>query len=134
MKKCPWCGQQYPDEVSACTTDQSPLESCDLLPVPEVSESKDSEDHRIEPEAPSQEVEEVDIPEGFRPLGAVDAFEADRLLKRFSETEIRFQIERIERRERSGRGGYRTNSYIEIFVHADDYEKALEILRADWKV
>ncbi len=28
MKKCPWCGKEYPDDVSICAIDQSPLPLC----------------------------------------------------------------------------------------------------------
>ena len=134
MKKCPWCGQKYPDEVSVCAIDQSPLESCDPMPAPAVSKSQESETDQVESSAPSQEAQDTAAPDGFRWLGAFDAFDAERLLKRFSETGIRFEINRIERRERSGSTSYRTVGYIEIFIHADDYEQANQILTADWKV
>jgi hypothetical protein len=134
MKKCPWCGQKYPDEVSVCAIDQSPLESGDPMPAPTVSKSQEPETDQVEPPPPSEEAEDTGAPDGFRLLGAFDAFEADRLLKRFSEIDIRFEINRIERREQGRRTGFRTVAYIQIFIHADDYEKANQILTADWKV
>ena len=133
MKKCPWCGQEYPDEVSVCTIDRNPLEPCH--PVAAISKSQDSETTRVESsEATKQEAEWTDAPDGFRWLGVLDAFEANRLLKQFLEANIRFQIDNIERRERSGSTSYRTVRYVVIFVHADDYEKANQILTAAWKV
>ena len=37
MKKCPWCGKEYPDDVSVCVTDQSPLESDSATAVTQTS-------------------------------------------------------------------------------------------------
>jgi hypothetical protein len=135
MKKCPWCGKEYPDEVSACVVDQSPLESRDPVPAPAVSQPEDTRVSGVESsKAPGQEAEGAAAPDGFRSLGVFDAFEADRLLTRFLEAHIRFQIDRIERRERGGSTSYRAVGYIDIFIHVDDYEKASQILTADWKV
>ena len=134
MKKCPWCGQEYPDEVSVCAIDQSPLESRDPRPAAAVSQPEDSSVAVESSEATSQENEDTTALDGFWSLGAFDAFEADRLLKRFLDTDNRFQIDRIERRERSGSTSYRTVGYVEIFIHVDDYEEANQILTADWKV
>jgi len=133
MKKCPWCGQEYPDEVLVCTIDRNPLESCDpVAPIAEPQASASGKAdfaEKTEPEAGS-----TGTPDGFRWLGVLETFEANRLLKQFLEADIRFQIDNIERRERSGSTSYRTVRYIVIFVHADDYEKANQLLTADWKV
>jgi hypothetical protein len=33
VKKCPYCGKEYPDEVSFCTIDRNSLESFDPVPT-----------------------------------------------------------------------------------------------------
>ena len=33
MKKCTYCGRRYPDETTACTVDQSPLEFCKAISI-----------------------------------------------------------------------------------------------------
>jgi hypothetical protein len=78
-------------------------------------------------------------PDGFCGLGQFDIFEAEKLLKKFEEAGIRFQIDKIEGRAFSTGSmthgaGYSKTSSIEIFVHHDDEAKATKIYRADWKV
>jgi hypothetical protein len=41
MKKCPYCGTEYPDDVSECPTDRQPL--------PEHSSGEDAEKGKKEP-------------------------------------------------------------------------------------
>ncbi len=134
MKTCPWCGEEYPDEVSNCVIDQYVLEPRDPAPVPAVLKPEKSEAEEVEVPRSSQKAEDESAPEGFQVLGAYDAFEAERLLKQFSETNIRFEIDRIERRESGQRSGYRIVNYIKIFIHNDDFEKAWQIATEDWKV
>jgi len=132
MKKCPWCGQEYADEVSVCALDQNPLKSSN--PAPRVEGCAESQIDCAEPsELPSSQDEEKDVPEGFRYLGGFDASEAARLLRRFEDAGIRFQIDRVERRVPTARG-VRNMSLIEIYVHQDDDERAGKIFTADWKV
>jgi hypothetical protein len=132
MKKCPWCGQEYADEVSVCAVDQNPLQSSN--PAPPAKASKEAQIASAEPSDPRNSQDEGrDVPEGFRYLGGFDAFEASRLLKQFEEAGIRFQIDRVESRVPTGRG-FRNVSLIEIYVHQDDDDRARKIFTADWKV
>ncbi len=48
MKKCPWCGEEYPDELLNCAIDQYPLESRDPVPVPPVLKADESELQKLE--------------------------------------------------------------------------------------
>ena len=130
MKKCSYCGQEYPDDAMVCATDQTPLDSCDsAAPTPS-----------SEPPAPPSAAEADDeVPDRYCNLGQFNVSEADRLLKQFEESGIRFQIDKVERRAFTGGGlthgaGYANATSIEIFVHQDDEENATKILRADWKV
>ena len=137
MKKCPWCGHEYPDQASVSAIDQSPLQPRDPVPSAGVSQLKESSGagrESIETAGQEEEVKITAAPDGFRAMGAFDAFEANPLLKRFLDADIRFQIDTIERRERSGSSNYRTVGYVQIFIHTDDYEKADQIRTADWKV
>ncbi len=105
------------------------------MPAPSVSEPEKSEPEEVEPPAPTQEAEDEGAPDGFEFLGAFDPSDAERFLKQFSETNIRFEIDRMERREQRGqRYGYRTVNYIKIFVADDDFDKAWQITTEDWKV
>ena len=120
MKKCNWCGKEYPDDVSVCAIDQNPLESFD--PAPPAPASDESEGGSVEAAgAALSEEADTDVPDGFRCLGRFDPFEADRLLKEFADAGIRFQIDRIETEVPTGQG-YRKISLIEIYVHQDDDE------------
>jgi hypothetical protein len=89
------------------------------------------------PNEPDDEMTEA--PDGFCHLGGFEVFEAERLLKRFEESGIRFQIDKVEGQVFTGGGlthgpGYSKTTSIEIFVHKDDERKATKILTADWKV
>ena len=73
--------------------------------------------------------------EQFRSFGRFDPFDAKRLLKRFGEADLRFQIDpqsfvaatpRATRRRRY-------NS-IEIFIHEEDEERARRILGQNLRV
>jgi hypothetical protein len=67
--------------------------------------------------------------EEFRSFGRFDPFEAERLLSRFQETGIRFQVdpESIIAPNRGWTRFYRYN-FVEIFVHQEDEERARRIL------
>jgi hypothetical protein len=134
MKKCPWCGREYPDEVAVCAIDQNPLESSSSNPAPPAEALvKPQIDCAESSDLPSPKDEETEVPEGFRYLGGFDALEAGRLLRQFEDAGIRFQIDRVERRVPTIRG-FRNMSLIEIYVHQDDDERAGKIFTADWKV
>lgn len=119
MKKCPYCGVEYPDEASVCAIDGERLQGIArgepaLASVPQ-PERAETEAEAIESTPLTETDSETDTPAGFRGLGLFEAFEADRLLKQFLEADIRFQIARIERRERSGAASYRTVGLIGDF-------------------
>ncbi len=127
MKKCPYCGKEYPDEASVCAIDQEPLGS-DSPPadvIPEVS--------KPDAEEPVNALEGSEVPEGFRWLGSFDAFEAARILRRFEEAGIQFLIDRVDSVRETGRG-LRKQALIEICVRLDDEGRANKIVTADWKV
>ena len=132
MSKCPWCGREYPDEVSVCAIDQNPLESSNPAPRAEAF-AKSQIDSAESSDPTNAQGEETDVPAGFRCLGGFDAFEASRLLKLFEDAGIRFQIDSVERRVQTSRG-FRNTSLVEIYVHQDDDERAGKIFTADWKV
>jgi hypothetical protein len=83
--------------------------------------------------------ESVKVPDGFCHLGNFGVFEAERLLKQFEDSGIRFQLEKVKRRIFTSGGmwhgaGYSTATSFDIFVQKDDEQKAVKILTADWKV
>ena len=128
MKKCSYCGKEYPEEALVCAIDHEPLQSDSPMP------NSDSEVNNSDSvEMPIQADEETDVPDGFRCLGKFDPFEAARLLKRFEHDGIRFLIDRIEKPVETGRG-FRKMGLIEIDVYQGDYETANKILLEDWKV
>ncbi|MDR3457728.1 MAG: hypothetical protein P4N60_09805 [Verrucomicrobiae bacterium] len=126
MKKCTYCGKEYPDDMASCAIDQFPLESATPAAAPTpLGQAAVAETGRVEP----------DDSEGYRFLEIFyDAFEADRFLKRLSEASIPFRISQAGRRERSGFSQYRTIGVIEVYVLPPDYDRANRILTADWKV
>ena len=128
MKKCTYCGKEYPEEALVCAIDQEPLQSDTPMPN-SVSEVINSDSD----ETPIQADEETEMPDGFQCLGKFDPYEASRLLKRFETDGIRFLIDRIEKSVETGRG-FRKVGLIEIDVHQGDYETANKILLEDWKV
>ena len=73
--------------------------------------------------------------EQFRSLGRFDPLEAKRLLTRFEEADIRFQIypESIIRPMGAGTQFRRYNS-VEIFIHEEDGQRASTILREELQV
>jgi hypothetical protein len=96
--------------------------------------------HRAFMASPNESDDEMtEAPDGFCRLGSFDVFEAERLLKQFEESGIRFQINKVEGQVFTSGGltrgtGYSKTTLIEIFVHKDDEQKATKILTADWKV
>jgi len=83
--------------------------------------------------------ENVEVPHGFCYLGNFDVLEAERLLKQFEDSGIRFQLEKVEKRVFTSGGmwhgaGYSTATSFDIFVQKDDEQMAVKILTADWKV
>lgn len=127
MKKCTYCGKEYPDNASVCAIDQEPLES-DSPPAGEASTAATANGEEV-----VNTEETLEVPEGYRPLGSLDSFEAARLLRRFEEAGIRFLIDQVERALETGRG-LRQQVLIEIYVHCDDEERASKILTEDWKL
>ena len=130
MKKCPWCGKEYPDDVSVCVTDGNPLESdgpAAVAPVeaapPTPLPPQDVVEERIEDDP--QESEDLEGSDGYQLFNVFsDALEADRLLQRLSAANISFRIARVEQRD--GRG--RMMGVIEVYVLPQDCEKASQIL------
>lgn len=128
MKRCPYCGAKYSAGATVCATDETPLEDLDApMPAPAVPDPIQSL------VGAGDESAEPDAPEGFRFLGTFDPLDADRLLQRFLDAGLQFQIDRVERRTPS-RGAYRPMGYIQIFVRERDYDNAFKMMSADWKV
>ena len=128
MKKCTYCGKEYPDEAEVCAIDQEPLESD--APVPSVVSEDSSPDSSA---VPIQADDGLDVPDGFRCFGSFDPFDAARLLRRFEADGIRFMIDRIEKSVETG-SGVRKQGLIEIYVQNEDDERASKIFTEDWKV
>jgi hypothetical protein len=135
MKKCPWCGKEYGDNLSACPTDNNPLDSLepiDALPIDGDASAAIANEavtqilHR--PEFPT----DPQAPEGYYLAARYEPFEASRFLDKFTKAGVRFLIDRVERQLKTLR--YRKSSWIEIYVHKDDEQKATEILNADIKL
>lgn len=115
-----------------CVIDHNPLESCDPKPP---SDSVEPAAESDDPEGSSK----GESPDKYQSLGRFVPGYADHLLQKFLEAGVRFQIDRIPRRVltmggfRSG-AGYIARDQIEIFVHSDDDEKAVEIKKTvDWE-
>jgi len=71
MKKCTYCGKEYPDEAEVCAIDQEPLES-DARAA-----SANAEDISADSSAlPIQADEGLDVPDGFQGFGSFEPFDA----------------------------------------------------------
>ena len=150
MKKCPYCGKEYPDNATVCAIDREPLESDGSVPTPApapelvaeepVEASVQSDEPLTDAALPDefqpetiQPTEDMYSPDGFRCVGSFDPLEAARFLERFEKEGIKFQIDRIEKSALSGRG-YRNMGLVEIYVHKDDDARAVKIIEEDYKV
>jgi hypothetical protein len=132
MKRCPYCGKEYPADATVCSIDETPLE--DLDPPKTAPEPKEPEP--LEIQTPFEAIDEnadVDAPEGFRLLGTFEPMDADRMLQQFIQNNLRFQIDHVEG-EKMMRWGYRKVGFVVIYVHEKDFEAASKIMTADWKV
>jgi len=130
MKRCPYCGAKYPNDATVCVTDGTELEDLDAPKPSPPPPTPEAEDLKIET-GPMNDGGEA--PEGFVCLGSFEPFDADRMLQQFTAANLRFQIDRGDRRIML-RGAYRWTGVIEIFVHKEDYDPAFKIMSADWKV
>jgi len=134
MKKCTWCGKEYPEDAVVCAIDQQPLESDAPAPA---APSPESESDVLSVDSADTQVqtgeEDTGAPDGFRCLGRFEPFDAARLLKRFEADGIRFQIDKFEKSIVTSRGT-RKMGLIEIYVHLDDDDRANKILTEGWVV
>jgi hypothetical protein len=126
MKKCTYCGKEYPEDAVVCAIDQEPLQSDSPAPAADPVDGDSAA-------APVPADDGFEVPEGYLLLGSFDAFEAARLLRQFEPDGIRFLIDRIEKSLETGRG-VRKQNLIQIYVHQEDQERANQILSQDWKV
>lgn len=130
MKRCSYCGAEYPDDAAMCAIDHTSLESSKPAPAPVKPKQKVLKE--VQP-APIPEAENIPKPEDFRCLWRIDAFDADRLLKQFADAGIRFRIEQIVSQP-SIIDQRPPILKVDVHVHWDDEEKAMKIIGADWKV
>lgn len=133
MKKCTYCGKEYPEEAVVCTIDQEPLESDSPAPEPTPASDPEPVDENTNEAQASNTEATIEAPEGFQYLGMFDPFEVQHLLNRLEAENIRFLIDKTERISATFRTLYKT-SFIEIFVRQEDYERANQIVSADWKI
>jgi hypothetical protein len=149
VKKCSYCGKEYPDDAQVCAIDLTPLESTDPIPR-EVADSTSSGDNSarlrqelefdrevadvLEPppnRAPGDETNSE--PDEFREIATLSGHEAGLLLDQLTEAGLRFEIDRVERIIKSPARDRKVD-YIRVYVHRDDYDKAFKIYSADWQV
>ncbi|HLX70751.1 MAG TPA: hypothetical protein VKV04_14075 [Verrucomicrobiae bacterium] len=118
-----------------CAIDRTPFQSSNPTPKPAPAKPPVSEE--VQP-APIQPIESIDQPEEFRCLWRMDPFAADIILKKFEQAGIQFEVVQLEmlepRRIENIVSGYPPMKQIDVYVHMDDKEKAMEIITADWKV
>jgi hypothetical protein len=126
MKNCPWCGQEYPDEVTVCPTDQNSLERPQ---APVTAPADRGRDKLVERPAPP---DEDAIPDGYLYCGTYDPMEAERFLQKFTDGGVRFLIDRIQTEALTTR--YRLTDWIQIYIHEGDEQKANQIITADVKL
>ena len=81
MKKCPWCGKEYPDDVKICTLDHYELEPRDL-PAPVSEKIEPVPEDELPWDTANTPAEETGDPAEFIWLTTLEPFEADRLLNR----------------------------------------------------
>ena len=134
MKKCPWCEREYPDEASTCEADGKRLKTVSpASPAPGAAAQNEpdaAEIYNVNPQIDAGEESEEE--DEFRCVGGFNPFEAERLLKRFEEEGIQFQIDQVEKVVPMA--GHRKRSLIEIFVHRDQEEKARDIISESAKL
>jgi len=122
MKKCTYCGKEYPDEASVCAIDQEPLLSD--APAP----SSDYEGNTSDlVQAPIQDHENQKVPDGFLCLGRLSLFGAARVLQQFEADRIRVLIRTIEKSVPGG-VAIRQEGLIDIYVDQGDCERATQII------
>jgi len=134
MKKCPWCGKEYPDEIKVCALDHHELEPRDSATLPAPAAFEPVPEEELPWQTPfDQAVDDTGDPAEFVLLRTLEPFEADRLLDKFEAQGIPFQIDRVEQ-EIQNKGGVRRIGYIQVFVRRADRINADRIYTADWKV
>src|SRR5580658_2890128 len=87
MKKCPYCGKEYPDDATFCALDDERLES----------DAPQAQNAAAEPASPFPPRFQPDPPDGYQTAGIYEPFEAEQILREFEKIGIRFSIERLER-------------------------------------
>jgi len=132
MKRCSYCGGEYPDEAVLCAIDHTVLDSDKPILAPPTPEPRILDGDQP---APEPETKNGAQSEDFRYLWKIDPAEATELLKQFVDAGIRFKIEQTLVSQRMHMFmGYPPMPKMNIYVHLDDKEKAMKILPADWKV
>jgi hypothetical protein len=134
MKKCPWCGKEYPDDVKICALDHNILEPCDPVVAPAQETLEPVPEDELPWDAEATLAQDKGDPAEFVLLATLEPFEADRLLNKFEDQGIPFQIDRVEQQITQNRGGIRKIGFIQVFVRRADRQKASGIYTADWKV
>jgi hypothetical protein len=134
MKACAYCGRENPDDAANCrecgTSEfkNPPAALPQEGPAPGGTEDTSTPEVNMEADGTSEGDGE------FRNIGDYDPFEARRMLHRFENEGLRFQIEAADRMVPGVSRGPRKISLIRIFVHRDDTEKAAKILMEDCQV
>jgi len=117
MKKCTYCGKEYPDDAKVCAIDQEPLAS---------------DKTEVKPDAAGAKQE---VPDGFIFLCAFEPLEAARILRRFEDVGIDYFTEKGEIMQLDlPVGGHQMVPRIGIFVQVHDEERAKNVAYEDYMV
>jgi hypothetical protein len=128
MKKCAYCGRENDDDAANCR--ERGTDEFKKAPAATVPENIKQNNPAVTPSEATMELGEDDL---FPKLGDFDPFDAEKILKRFEEAGVRFQINAPNEIVPGSRSFARI-SYIEIYTHRDDGEKVSKVMNEFCKV
>jgi hypothetical protein len=137
MKKCPWCGKEYPDEILVCAIDQNPLESSDAAPA-SASDKSATDSADVTDAFSFRDASRPDIYEFF---GTYSNEDARLLLDAFVSDDIDYTfdldkmgIQDISAFQAANGGTFGAGVGIAIGVHIDDCDQASAIRQRVLKI